>query len=146
VATANPAVTYKVPGQLSNVEYDIYAVIVPVLARDTLAFEEAAKKSRFTAELTICDQSGGTTTKRLQTTSRNFETNPEVVDTVLMSEKFVFPTCAYGLTDAQSTLKLGVNVATSQTATHTRRLRLDCILLVPHRENATEESAKHALK
>ena len=145
VATANPSVTFKVPGQLSNVEYDVYAVIVPVLARDTLALEEAAKGSRFNADMTICDQTGGTTTRRLQVTSRNFESWSQEVDTVLLSEKFVFPTCAYGLADAQTTFKISVNVSTSQTATFTRRLRLDCILLVPHRETATEESAKRAL-
>lgn len=130
-AGANPEVYFNVPNVLSNVSYDIYAVFVPVLAYDTLAVEEAAKPSIFRCNLTYHENNGTTTLKRYMKSLMN---NPAEMDTVLLVEDFVFPTCSYGLTEPQVGVQLISRVASSQTSTYSNTMRLDCLIFKPRDE------------
>ena len=139
-ATAAVTVRFKIPNLLSNVEYDIYAVMVPATAADTLAVEEGNKPTVVRQNrLEWLDANGATSYQRPKA---GIETKAGVVDSVLIGERVTFPTCSYGLTDAQVRLTLTTQVTNQQTATHTRTLRIDCIIFKPHQEVADEENAK----
>lgn len=140
-ATASVNVTYDVPNLLSNMEYDVYGVFVPATAFDTLAVEEGNKPTIvFINRVSYTDQNGVAAYIRVRS---DFETKPGVVDTVLFAKQLVIPTSSFGLSEPQVSIDFSCNVRSSQTATYTRTLRLDCIIFKPHDLNATEdESAK----
>ena len=140
-SSSNPEVFYKMPNVLSNVKYDIYAVFVPVLAYDTLAYEEAAKPVIFRTNLLYNDKNGKLQTRRY---TKNLTSNPAEIDTVLLVEGFEFPTCSYALRDPQVTVQLIVRVGSTQTATNSRTMRIDCFILKPRDGEAVEdENAKN---
>jgi hypothetical protein len=64
------------------------------------------------------------------------ETNPNVVDYILLAEDFKFPTCSYGLTESEALVTLDVTTKVSapeiRSKKFTRTMRIDCIMLVPH--------------
>ena len=130
-ASSNPEVYFSIPNVLSNVSYDIYAVIAPSLAYDTLAIEEASRPVIFRTWMRYNDKNGKEYLRRQNT---NLTNNPAVVDTVLITENYQFPTCSYGLQKPQLSIQFFVRVSPNQTSTHSRTLRLDCIILKPHEE------------
>ena len=138
-ATANPTIRYRVPNVLSNVEYDIYGVFIPATAYDTLAVEEASKPSVFRVTLNWNDQNGKEGRKIFST---DIMSNPAVVDTVLLVDRFSFPTCSEGLSDPQVKVTLRANVKAKDTSIYSRTMRLDCLILKPREAEATDESSK----
>ena len=131
VATAQVQVIFKVPNVLSNVSYDIYAVCVPATAYDPQAVEEASKPCIIRPTLYWTDQNGRSAHPNI---NKNLTTTPGVIDTLLLVSGHVFPTSSYGLAEPQVKVALRSNVGTRQTATHSRTLRLDCIILKPHED------------
>ncbi|MCR5132095.1 MAG: fasciclin domain-containing protein [Prevotella sp.] len=139
-ATAAVSVRFKIPNVLSNVPYDIYVVTVPGTAADTLDIEEGNKPTIVRQNrLEWLDENGSTSFQRPKP---GIETKGGVVDSVLLAESVVFPTCSSGLTEPQVKLTLTTQVTNKQTATHTRTLRLDCIIFKPHQDATDEENAK----
>lgn len=137
---ASPQVVYSVPGVLSNVGYDIYAVFAPVLAYDTLASAENRLPNAFKVEIRCHDQNGkATIPKRINT---RFITTPDVVDSVLIASNLAFPTSSYGLGENQVTVRLSSNVGSSETSKYSRTMHLDCILFVPHGKGEAIEVRK----
>lgn len=130
-ATAQVTVRFKIPNILSNVSYDIYGVFAPVTAYDVLATEEAAKPNLIRSILYWDDQNGRESLRRY---NANITTNPAVVDTVLLVSDCSFPTCSYGLSDAQVKLAIRSNVSARQTATHSNTLRIDCLIIKPREQ------------
>lgn len=132
--TANvmPSATFYIRNVLSNMPYDIYVVMVPALAADTLAtaIQRLPTSARFT--LLYNDQSGEEISKGVVLQSRQ-ETRPDVLDTILLATDVVIPTCSYGVDEPQVTLEVENRVSTSQNnKTYTRTMRLDAIILKPH--------------
>ena len=130
-ATAQVTVQYKSPGILSNVGYDIYAVFVPATAYDTLAVAETTRPNIVRTTLYWSDQNGREA-RRIY--NKDLTTRPDVVDTVQLVSNYTFPTCSYGLADAAVKVAIRSNVRTNQTSTHSSTLRLDCLIVRPHRE------------
>lgn len=131
---SSTSVRYAIPDQLSNIGYDIYAVFVPAIAYDEHASADDRLPCRVRFTLTYCDQEGNVQQVSLRNPTDNavnFETRPDVVDSVLVASNFRFPTCALDLTDPQVTLRVASNITSSMSARFTRTLRLDCILLRP---------------
>ncbi len=131
-ATSMPSATFYIRDVLSNMPYDIYVVMVPALAADTLAtaIQRLPTSARFT--LLYNDQSGEEISKGVVLQSRQ-ETRPDVLDTILLATDVVIPTCSYGVDEPQVTLEVENRVSTSQNnKTHTRTMRLDAIILKPH--------------
>ena len=122
---------YKIPGILSNVGYDIYAVFVPATAYDTLAVAETTRPNIVRTTLYWSDQNGREA-RRIY--NKDLTTRPDVVDTVQLVSNYTFPTCSYGLADAAVKVAIRSNVRTNQTSTHSSTLRLDCLIVRPHRE------------
>lgn len=127
-ATAQVTVSYKIPGLLAQVPYNIYAVFVPATAYDPLATDETTKPNIVRSILTYKDQNGKDAQRRF---NQNKTNNPAVVDTVLLASNVSFPTCSYGLNEAQVKLRIMSLVDSKQTATHSLTLRLDCIIVKP---------------
>lgn len=140
--SSNPSVFFKLPDALANVGYDIYLVMAPALAYDTLATAENRMSARMQCKLDYPELTGKTTTKNLSVGGKStFESEMDVVDTLMVAENFKFPTCSFGLSDAKAHLQLNSRVTASQTNKYTRTLRIDCLILKPHVE-ATDEAAK----
>ena len=132
-------VRYRIPDQLSNVGYDIYAVFVPAIAYDENASADDRLPNRLRFKITHQNQAGSVTTTTLRNpidNSANYVTHADVIDSVLVASNYVFPTCALGLPqgDEQVTLDITVTMTSAMSSTYTRTLRLDCIILRPHEE------------
>ena len=135
-ASAQVSISFKVPNVLSNVKYDIYAVMVPVTAIDPSATEEATKPNILRTTLFWSDQNGRDARK---INNKNIYNDPAVVDTVLLVKEQSFATCSYGLTNPQVRLMIRSNVTSDYTMTHSSTLRIDCIIFKPHDLEAFEE-------
>ena len=136
-SSSNPSATFYIHNVLSNIGYDIYVVIAPALAGDTLARDAERLPTKFRCTMGWRNQQGQAETARIGTTSSGttFETHSDVVDTVLVASDYRFPTCSYNI-DPQVTMQLEARVSNSEknNGTHQRTIRVDCILLKPHRE------------
>ncbi|MBO5880171.1 MAG: hypothetical protein J6Q57_00785, partial [Paraprevotella sp.] len=129
-ASTMPSATFYLEGVLSNLPYDIYVVMVPALAADTLAtnVQRLPTTARFT--LAYNDQTGKRVELRLQ---NNMESKPDVIDTMLVGSAIQIPTCSYGLDNPQVTLEIENRVSSSQVnKKYTRTMRVDAIILKPH--------------
>ena len=135
--SSSTSVTYNIPDQLSNIGYDLYCVFVPAIAYNENASDDDRLPCRVRFTLTYRNQADSvtsTTLRRPSDNSVNFETQPDVVDTVLVASNLQFPTCALDLDEPQVTLRVQSNVTSSLSSRYTRTLRLDCIMLKPHEE------------
>lgn len=134
-SVSSTSVTYTVPNQLSNIGYDIYCVFVPVIAYNENATAEERLPCRVRFWITFQNQDGTETTTSMRNplnNTVNFETTPDVVDSVLVASNYVFPTCALHLDNPQVKLRVASNLTSSMSSRFTRTLRLDCIILKPH--------------
>ena len=137
-SVSSTSVTYTIPDQLSNIGYDIYAVFVPAIAYNENASDEERLPCRVRFTLTYQDQEGNVVSASMRNpkdNAVNYETTPDVVDSVLVASNYVFPTCALDLDDPQVTLRIQSNITSSMSSRFTRTLRLDCIILKPHNKN-----------
>ncbi len=126
-----PSVTYYVPNVLSNVPYDIKVVMVPALAGDTAATDDNRKKLKVNVELGWQDANGKEVTEKKLSSQ---ECKKDTVDTLLVAENFVFPTCTYGI-DPQVTLTVSAaRLRSSEKDKFQTSLRIDCIILEPKEE------------
>ena len=132
-ATQNHSVTFNLRSVLSNIGYDIYLVTAPALANDSNATEEERLPTKLTCSINYHNQDGETETQILQS---GVETNPNVVDYILLAEDFKFPTATYGLTESEALVTLDVTTKVSapeiRSKKFTRTMRIDCIMLIPH--------------
>lgn len=132
---SSTSVRYNIPNQLSNIGYDIYAVFVPAIAYNENASAEDRLPCRVRFTLGYLEQDGTETTASLRNpvdNAVNFETTPDVIDTLLVASNYKFPTCAFNLEDPQVTLRVASNLTSSMSSRFTRTLRMDCIILKPH--------------
>ena len=134
---SSTSVRYKIPDQLSAIGYDIYAVFVPALAYNENASAEERLPCRVRFTLTYQEQDGTVTSVSLRNPADNavnFTTKADVIDSLLVASDFHFPTCALDIDDPQTTLRIASNITSSMSSQYTRTLRLDCIILRPHKE------------
>lgn len=132
--TVNHSVTFNISDVLSNVPYDIYLVTAPALAADSNAHESLRKPTILRCTLGYHDQDGKEVTNEVVS---SVTTQPDIVDAILVAENFKFPVSTFGLIEEkpQVWLKVETRVSSRQlSSTHTRTMRIDCILLKPHEE------------
>ena len=131
--TQNHTVTFNLRAVLSNIGYDIYLVTAPALANDSNATEEERLPTKLTCSINYHNQEGVTETEMLQS---GVETNPNVVDYILLAEDFKFPTATWGLSESEPQITLDVTTKVSspeiRSKKYTRTMRIDCIMLIPH--------------
>ncbi len=140
---SNGEVRFKLPGLLSNVGYDIYAVFVPAEASDSLATDTVPCK--FTASISYHHQDAKESAycylpendSTLSARNRySFITDHHKVDSVLLASNITIPTCSFGLSDSQVILRLNSNLLSAERRNHTYTayMRIDCIIVKPHEE------------
>lgn len=132
-----PTIVYNIPNLLSNVPYDIKVVMVPALAGDTLATARQRRKVRIGAVLDYNDQSGKPVSESSQaiTLQRNLEAEKDVIDTLLIGENVIIPTCSYGIDPHTNLTITSYRVRSSETEDYQTTLRIDCIIFEPKYEN-----------
>ena len=132
--SVRPSATFHLPNVLSNIGYDIYVVTVPALAGDTLATEQDRLPTKFRCTAYWTDQNG-VQRNEILSGGEIFTTTADQVESLLVASDYKFPTCSYGLSP-QVSLKLESRVSNTEqiSGTYQRTMRLDCILLVPHRD------------
>lgn len=130
--TVNTKTVFNIKDVLSNVKYDVYVVTVPAVAGDTLAPETQRLPSLLCATVYYHDQTGKEVNFKRGT---RLTTDPTKVDSVFVGT-FEFPTCSWNLDKPQVKMLIESQVSNSQinNKTHTRTLRIDCIVFKP-REN-----------
>lgn len=138
LGATNPEVVYYLPELLSNIDYDLYVVMVPAKAGDTLVAETQIRPCKFRCSYKFHEQDGKECTDSIILMNGEqsyFTTNPEVVDTVFLGTIRV-PTCSVGLIEPQATLRLASNLSNRERRdnTYTQILRIDCIIVKPHEE------------
>ena len=135
-------VLLKFDNVLSNQKYDMYVVTVPATAGNTMATD--ILPTRFSVTLywhdldgkevskEVSDKDGGEISYDSSTRKQTFLTDPTKVHEIHIGT-FEFPTCSYGLQEAQVKAFINVNVRSSdvQKGLYTKTLRMDCIKLVP---------------
>ena len=130
--TVQHSVTFNITDVLSNVGYDIYLVTAPALANDSNATAIQSLPTILNVYLGYHNKEGVKQEKEL---ARQIETKGDVVNYMLLAEDFKFPVASYGLNEdePQVTLRLETNVRPrAVNVTHTRTMRIDCIILKPH--------------
>lgn len=134
-STSNHTVVFNITNVLSNIGYDIYLVTAPALANDSNATEIQRLPTNLRCTLGYHAQDGSDQSSEVVSM---VTTQPDTVDHILLAEDFKFPVCSYGLIEdmPQVTLTVETRVSSSQLRnnTHTRTMRIDCILLKPHQE------------
>ena len=151
---SNPSASFYLPYLLSNVGYDIYVVMAPALAGNGMARESERLPNKFRCQLRWQEQGADSTvvyidgTENAGKSSHVFDTKKDgsstvdVMDTILVAKNWKFPTCTYGANDpriqAALTIESRVGSADFNNGRYQRIMRLDCIILKPHKESAKE--------
>ncbi|MBO4811477.1 MAG: fasciclin domain-containing protein [Prevotella sp.] len=133
-STVNHQVLYYLRDVLSNVGYDIYMVVAPVLAADSNAIADVRVPTKLRFTLQIPGQKDevlkGPDGKDV------FTTVPDSVYYMLLAEDYKFPVCTYGLDDEdkQILLRMETRVTSPEQRNKmfTRTVYANCFLLVPH--------------
>ena len=141
-ANVDAQVTFNLPNMLSNVKYDIYAVMVPAIAADTLATEQQRLPTKVRFTIYYTNQAGRERNESLKNpyatdpkNNQDYITKPDVVDTVLVAEAYdKITTCGYGLTTPPAQLRVKTQITTKENSSYTRTMRIDCIILKPHED------------
>lgn len=132
---AMPYAKFYLPNTYSNIPYDVYAVIAPAIAGDTLASEYQRKPNKIRVELEYTKADGTDAKTEVLVSSK--ETRPDVMDTILIKSGLTLPACSYGLTGdkkPKAALKISnraTNAEANTRKTHTKTIRVDCLILRP---------------
>lgn len=135
-----PMVTYAIPSVLSC-SYDIGVVFVPLnLTRNGWVSNIDQKACRVTFELTDNNRDRAERTLIVD----NVEIPGDKIDTIWVTKGHTFPYCDYypnqsDATESKVTLKMTNEVRRNETATHTRDMYIDCIVLKPTKEQVSDE-------
>lgn len=138
-SSGNPTATFSIYGALSSY-YNVYCVFVSDLVANPNATGLRPRKVYF--NLNFRDLEGKDQTTRFPQTG-SVETDPYVMDTVLVASDFKFPVTDYGLMNSVNistyvpiiSLKVISNVARTETTKFSRELLIDCILLEPKEQD-----------
>lgn len=138
LGATNPEVVYYLENMLSNIDYDVYLVMVPAMAGDTLVAETQKRPCKFRCSYKYFEQDGKEVKDSVVMVPADksyFTTNPDVVDTVFLGTIRV-PTCSYGLVEPTVTLRIASNLTNRERRenTYTQILRIDCIIVKPHEQ------------
>ena len=136
---STPYVEFQLSNTLSAVPYDIYVVMAPVEAYDTLSTDTLP--TSFYVSIYSMNQRGQSRGENLGK-SDPFVTKPHVIDTVLITDPakgikpFEFNTSSYGLSEIKSKIRLTSSVSRDEVNNRqrTKTMRIDCIILKPHED------------
>lgn len=127
-ATSNWEMTFRVNNTLSG-KYDICAIILPKSIADVSLTD--SKPCKFKAVINYVDTLG--TAKTFNCNNKQFQSDPERIDTIVLAEAFEFPVCNYNQNDIKVSIKLQCSILARETSRYSREMLLDCIYLRPRR-------------
>ena len=127
-ATSNWEMTFRVNNTLSG-KYDICAIILPKKIADVSLTD--SKPCKFKAVINYVDTLG--TAKTFNCNNKQFQSDPERIDTIVLAEAFEFPVCNYNQNDIKVSIKLQCSILARETSRYSREMLLDCIYLRPRR-------------
>jgi hypothetical protein len=127
-ATANWELTFRINNTLSG-SYDICAIVLPKSVANQV--NPDLKPNKFRAVINYVDEKGNAKTHDCG--GKQFQNNPEKVDTIVLAEGFHFPACNYGQNDIKVSVRLQCSITTRETSRFSREMLLDCIYLRPKR-------------
>ena len=130
--TANWDMSFRVDNTLSGT-YDVCAIVLP---RSAVLLDNG-KPCKFKATISYVDENGNTQT--FNCGNKQFKSDPEKIDTVVVAENFKFPTCNYGQNDIKVTVALKCSILPAETRNYSREMYLDCIYLRPRINNTDEQ-------
>lgn len=127
---ANWDLTFRLNNVLSGT-YDICAVLLPksVANQDN----PDMRPCKFKATINYLDETGAA--KSFNCDNKQFQSNPERVDTIVLAEAFHFPVSNFGETAISFSIKLSCAILARETSKYAREMYLDCIYLRPRNEN-----------
>lgn len=132
-ATSNWKLTYRLEDVLAG-NYDICAIILPATVYNSRA---QLRPCKFKATINYVDETGAS--KSFNCDNKQFESNPERVDTVVLAENFHFPVCNYDQSSLKISLRLDCSITARETTRYSREMFLDCIYLRPRKNMTTEQ-------
>ena len=132
-ATSNWKLTYRLEDVLAG-NYDICAIILPATVYNSRA---QLRPCKFKATINYVDETGAS--KSFNCDNKQFESNPERVDTVVLAENFHFPVCNYDQSSLKISLRLDCSITARETSRYSREMFLDCIYLRPRKNMTTEQ-------
>ncbi len=127
-ATSNWEMSFRVNNTLSG-KYDICAIILPKKIADVSLTD--SKPCKFKAVINYVDTLG--TAKTFNCNNKQFQSDPERIDTIVLAEAFEFPVCNYNQNDIKVSIKLQCSILARETSRYSREMLLDCIYLRPRR-------------
>ena len=128
--TSNWDLTFRINNTLSG-EYDICAILLPKSVSNQK--DPDVRPCKFKATINYVDEKGVAQTDNCG--NKQFESDPERVDTIVLAEAFHFPACNYGQSDLKVSLKIQCSILARETARYAREMYLDCIYLRPRKMN-----------
>ena len=135
VSTSNHKVLYYLRNVLSNVGYDIYMVIAPVLAVDSNAVADLRIPTKLRFTLQVPGQKDEVF-KSPEDGKDIFTTKVDSVYYMLLAEDYKFPVSTYGVEDEDKQIVLQMETRVTNTEqrnkVYTRTVYANCFLLVPH--------------
>ena len=127
--TANWELTFRINNTLAG-DYDICAIILPKSI--TNVAEPDLRPCKFRATINYVDEKGNECT--YDNDRKQYTTNPERVDTVVLAEAFHFPVCNYDQSDIKVSVRLQCAILARETTAYAREMYLDCIYLRPRKD------------
>ena len=141
-STDNWTADFQVNNTLSG-SYDIYAIVLPHNMFDDSA---ELRPYKFKASISCPNEKGNIQTTacvpgddRPVSSKTEFTTWSDRVDTVLLARDFKFPTCNYGQSNMNVSIRLQCSITARQTSQYYREMWLDCIYLRPHNPKSEEQ-------
>ena len=128
-STSQWEMVYNIPNTLAGT-YDVYVVIIPRIAHDPNADPKDIKKTKFKAWIAYNDKDGKVIEQAIPET---FENDKDRVDSIRVATVSL-PTCNYDQEKVTVTVKIKCTVASKEIVNYTRNIFLDCICLLPHKE------------
>ncbi len=157
VGNTDAKIVYTMPNTYSNVYYNIYAVMAPVIAYDENALPEDTLPVKFRAKFLRTDIAGKMQTEREakwitvptgvnKDGNTEFVSMPNKLDTICLARAFdPLAVSGYGLQNGNLKLVMETNVSSRENRkTYTRVFRIDRIVWVPYdtKEEAEQERYK----
>ena len=144
-ASSNPEVTFKMPNTLSC-KYDIYVLMAyntdakkPNQFNVSIKYHDGTKATTKSEKLKVPDEIHGSG-NNFQNLPPHFDENGkyQYVDSVLVAKDFKFPVCYYNVRNAYPTLTITSYVSSKQTATFSREMWIDKIVLIAKEDDSEE--------
>ena len=130
--TSNWELTFRISNTLAG-DYDICMVLLP----QSVAGLNNGKPCKFKATINYVDEDNNAQSFNCNNTQ--FESDPALVDTIVVAEGFHFPTCNYDQNEVKVTVKLQCSILARETSRYSREMYLDCIYLRPRTSKSDEQ-------